>query len=126
MSHRLQPIVGNWYAHQDKGDIFQVVAIDDHDGTIDIQEFDGDLDEVDLETWRAMPIEAAAPPEDWSGPVDDVEPDELGYTDYEAPVRHVEPDGATTWEAIVADDDEPMPGELPASRSGDGRSRRHH
>lgn len=126
MSHRLQPIVGNWYAHRDKGDVFQVVAIDDHDGTIEIQEFDGGLDEVDLETWNAMPIEAAAPPEDWGGPLDDVEPDEFGYTDYEA-ARPVEPNGATTWGAIVEDDDEEsLLGDLRRARYSDGRRRTDH
>jgi hypothetical protein len=43
-------LLGNWYAHQDKGDVFQVVAIDAHDGTIEVQEFDGAVDEVDLDT----------------------------------------------------------------------------
>jgi hypothetical protein len=127
MSHRLQPIVGNWYAHRDKGDVFQVVAYDEDDGTVEIQEFDGDLDEVDLDTWRAMPIEAAEPPEDWSGPVDDVEPDELGYTDYEIRTLREEPDGATTWQAIVEDDDEDLLlGDLRLPGYSDGRTRTDH
>ena len=60
MSHRLQPVVGNWYAHLDKGDVFQVVAYDEEDGTIEIQDFDGGVDEFDVDTWKAMPLEAAA------------------------------------------------------------------
>ena len=71
MSNRLPPVVGNWYSHRDKGELFQIVALDESAGTIEIQEFDGGLDELDLEEWRTLAVETAAQPEDWSGPVDD-------------------------------------------------------
>ncbi|MGH8249383.1 MAG: DUF6763 family protein [Steroidobacteraceae bacterium] len=108
MSNRLPPIVGNWYSHRDKGEMFQVVALDESSGTIEIQEFDGGLDELDLEEWRALAVEAAAQPEDWGGPLDDVEPDEFGYTDLEhATAEAANPldSATTTWEQIVEDDD---------------------
>jgi hypothetical protein len=107
MGTRLHPVVGQWYNHRDKGDLFQVVAIDEDDGTVEIQEFDGALDELDLDEWYAQSIEAAAQPEDWSGPVDDVEPDEFGYTDMnEQPIAADALDGAfTSWEEIVEEDD---------------------
>ena len=77
MVQRIEPIVGEWYAHRDKGQLFQVVAVDADDGWVELQDFDGAVDEVDLETWRAMPLERAEAPEDWTGPVDDVEPDDV-------------------------------------------------
>ena len=79
MATRLIPEVGHWYAHRDKGQIFQVVAFDAEEGFVEIQDFDGDVDEVDLDTWFEMPLDVAEAPEDWTGPVDDVEPDDLGY-----------------------------------------------
>src|SRR6185295_19239751 len=107
MGNRLPPIVGNWYSHRDKGALFQVVALDEEAGTIEIQEYDGDLDEIDLEEWPALPVDTAAQPEDWGGPVDDVEPDEFGYTDLAQEQDGNVPltDGTTTWEQIVEDDD---------------------
>ena len=42
MSNRLPPIVGNWYSHRDKGETFQVVAVDADFRTIEIQDFDGE------------------------------------------------------------------------------------
>ena len=81
MGNRLPPIVGNWYSHRDKGALFQVVALDEDAGTVEIQEFDGGLDELDLDEWRTLLVDSAAQPEDWGGPLDDVEPDEFGYTD---------------------------------------------
>jgi hypothetical protein len=107
VGNRLPPIVGNWYAHRDKGALFQVVALDEIAGTIEIQEFDGGLDEIDADEWRTLAVETAAQPEDWGGPLDDVEPDEFGYTDMaqdEKPAPSLE-DTITTWEQIVEDDD---------------------
>ena len=57
MGNRLPPIVGNWYAHRDKGALFQVVALDEDAGTVEIQEFDGGLDELDLDEWRALLVD---------------------------------------------------------------------
>jgi hypothetical protein len=81
MSNRLEPIIGHWYNHLDKGDLFQVVAIDRDSATIEIQEFDGGLDEFEFDEWRQMYVEEVAAPEDWTGPVDEVEKDDLGYSD---------------------------------------------
>lgn len=106
MGNRLPPIVGNWYTHRDKGAMFQVVALDEDAGTVEIQEFDGGLDELDLEEWSTLAVDRAEQPEDWGGPLDDVEPDEFGYTDIVQTAEPAEPAEATvTWEQIVEDDD---------------------
>ena len=66
-----QPGIGEWF-RLNGGDSFEIVAVDD--GTIDIQYFDGTLEEMDLEDWEAHcadgVLEAAEAPEDWSGSVD--------------------------------------------------------
>lgn len=107
MSNRLSPIVGNWYSHTDKGEAFQVVALDEYSGTIEIQEFDGGVDEIDFDEWRQLAVVAAAPPDDWGGSVDDVEPDEFGYTDLADNTSERDPleTATTTWEQILEDDD---------------------
>lgn len=75
-----QPSIGDWY-RREGGDLFEVVAVDDDDGTVEIQYFDGTVEEIDIEDWEAQwedhLIELADPPEDWSGSVD-VEPDQEG------------------------------------------------
>jgi len=75
------PITGNWYRHLDKGESFHVVDIDEEAGNVEIQYFDGALDKVDLDDWYELEIEPMEAPEDWTGPVDDVERDDLGYTE---------------------------------------------
>ena len=107
MSNRLTPIVGNWYSHRNKGETFQVVALDENSGTIEIQEFDGGIDEIDFDEWRQFTVASAAPPDDWGGSVDDVEPDEFGYTDITDDIRPGSPveTAPFTWEQVVEDDD---------------------
>ncbi len=75
----IKPIVGQWYRGA-TNELFEVVAIDEQDGSIEIQFFDGSVTETDFEAWneqlRDELIEAADAPEDWSGAVD-VEAEDL-------------------------------------------------
>jgi hypothetical protein len=80
MARDLQPIVGNWYKHLDKGQLFRVVDVDEDNDMIEVQHFDGDLEQFESDEWFEMDLERAAEPEDWTGPVDDVERDDLGYS----------------------------------------------
>jgi hypothetical protein len=76
-----QPGIGDWYRQKESGALFEVVAFDDDDGTIEIQYFDGTVEEMDVEDWDSQwedgTLETARAPEDWSGSVD-VEPDDEG------------------------------------------------
>ncbi len=75
----VDPIIGNWYRNQETGNDFEVVALDEDAQTIEIQYFDGELEELDLDAWYELPIESIEAPEDWSGPFDEMESDDLGY-----------------------------------------------
>ncbi len=79
----VRPEIGQWYTRADKGEMFQVVGRDENSRAVEIQSFDGELDEIDTETWATLPLERVEPPEDWTGPVDDVETDDLGYSETE-------------------------------------------
>ena len=83
-----QPGIGDWYRQKEGGALFEVVAFDDDDGTIEIQYFDGTVEEMDVDDWAGQwddgALESADPPEDWTGSVDvDPEQDDqregLGY-----------------------------------------------
>ncbi|KAB7623365.1 DUF6763 family protein [Alkalilimnicola sp. S0819] len=69
MAVQYRPIIGDWYLTAE-GDSFEVVAYDPEDGTIEIQYFDGAVEELDLETWWELPMIPSEPPEDWSGSMD--------------------------------------------------------
>lgn len=87
------PVVGNWYRRPAIG-LFEVVAIDDDDRTIELQYFDGTVAEIDLESWKDMYMEEAEAPEDWTGPMDversDAEPggQDVPHRDFADPLDY--------------------------------------
>jgi hypothetical protein len=81
IKNEADPIVGNWYQHLDKGQAFQVVAVDEDAGTVELQHFDGDVEEIDLDAWYRLPVELIEEPENWSGPFDVGEMDDLTGTE---------------------------------------------
>jgi hypothetical protein len=68
-----RPGIGEWYRLRG-GELLEVVAFDEAEGTIEVQYFDGTVEEFDLDDWRSQratgAIEEAEAPEDWSGSVD--------------------------------------------------------
>ena len=97
----VDPIIGNWYRNQETGNDFEVVALDEDAQTFEIQYFDGEVEELDLDAWYEQPIEGIEAPEDWSGPFDELEADDLGYEDDE----DVDADGG---EDELRDEDDPQ------------------
>ncbi|HBH36185.1 MAG TPA: hypothetical protein DDW45_07440 [Gammaproteobacteria bacterium] len=96
MSNSTDPIVNQWYHYPQKAEKFQVTAIDDQAATVEIQYFDGNLDEFDLTAWYAMEVERIEEPEDWTGPMDNIEKDDLNPVgtemrreDWEAPYDEI-------------------------------------
>ena len=75
------PVIGECF-RRTGGDSFEVVAIDRDDHTIEIQYFDGTVEEIELEEWREAEIETCEAPEDWTGSLD-VEPEDT-ENEYEA------------------------------------------
>jgi len=69
----MQPMIGSWYRFTG-GDVFEIVALDEDDGTLELQYYDGTIEEMELDDWYARcqlrEIEVAAAPEDWTGSVD--------------------------------------------------------
>jgi len=71
----------NWYQDRNTGKTFRIVAMDEPTDSIEVQYLNGDLAEYDSAAWDESNFTAIEPPEDWSAPYDDVEADDLGYTD---------------------------------------------
>jgi hypothetical protein len=77
MSKSVDPVINQWYHYPQKAQKFQITAIDGRAETVEIQYFDGNLDEFDLTTWYALEMERVEEPEDWTGPMDNLETDDL-------------------------------------------------
>jgi len=78
MPTELDPVVGEWYQHLDKGQRFLIVAFDEDEGLIETQHFDGDIEEVPLDTWYEQDLELIEPPENWGGAMDIGTKDDYG------------------------------------------------
>lgn len=85
-----EPTIGSWY-RRPSGQLFEVVAVDDDDETIELQFFDGTIDEVDRDTWSKLLVQRVAAPEDWSGSVDMDPEDFTGRNDGDLPVGYHDP-----------------------------------
>lgn len=78
------PAIGNWF-RRPNGTLFEVVAVDEEDGTVEIQQFDGTIGEVEIENWPQMLLIEVSAPEDWSGSVDMDPADYVGKSENDMP-----------------------------------------
>lgn len=80
MATERAPEIGAWYRNP-TGQSFEVIAIDEDEGIVEIQYFDGAVEELDMDTWYELELVEREAPEDWSGPFDDLEKDDFGDTE---------------------------------------------
>ena len=84
------PVIGQWF-RRPNGTLFEVVAIDESALTVEIQLYDGTIDEIDIERWPALLLTEASPPEDFSGSLD-MDPEDFdSKNDSETPVGYHDP-----------------------------------
>ena len=81
MSNKHSPSEDKWYRDLVEDHVFKVVAVDIDEDTIEIQYFEGEIEELDFETWKSLMLVPIPAPEDWSGPFDGVRSDDMGDTD---------------------------------------------
>lgn len=100
MRHHENPDIGHWYKNQEYSSVFEVVALDDAEGYVEIQYFAGEIEEVDLETWYELDLKKIPAPEDCTGPFE-LSKEDLGYSDetihpedWSGPLIDIEPDSS--------------------------------
>ncbi|MDT8282909.1 MAG: DUF6763 family protein [Gammaproteobacteria bacterium] len=73
---KFDPRFDQWHAHRDKGQRFFITAIDEQQETVEVQHFDGDVEEFSFDEWRNLKIELSEEPENWAGALDIAEKDD--------------------------------------------------
>lgn len=81
MSIENSPVIGNWYRRSDRPQPFHVVAFDPVADSIDVEYFDGTVDEWPLSHWYLLDLEVCEAPQDWTGPFDNIERDDIGESE---------------------------------------------
>ena len=62
--------------------MFQVLSVDEDAELVELQYEDGDVEEIDYETWQELDLDLTDEPEGWSGSDDDDEDDYGDRDDY--------------------------------------------
>jgi hypothetical protein len=75
---KLIPQVDSWYQDVSEDVLFEVVAVDEQGGYVEIQYLTGEIGEFDFETWGQMVLLSAKAPEDWREPFEIPEEDNTG------------------------------------------------
>jgi hypothetical protein len=90
MVNEFKPCIGDWYQNIGR-DNFEIVALDEEEATMEIQYFDGAVEEIDFDSWYEMEIQPIEPPEDWSGSLD-IEREDYGVDlELNSPNDHINP-----------------------------------
>ncbi|MFA5941491.1 MAG: DUF6763 family protein [Sinimarinibacterium sp.] len=112
------PVIGQWYRRVDEAQAFQVVAVDELEGTVEVQYFDGTVDELRLAQFVGQDIERCEASPDWTGAYDGVARDDQGATEADmAPEDWNEPyRGAEGARREPAPEEEPPPDPVLLSR----------
>jgi len=77
VSRDYEPVPGQWYENLEEEESFRVLSVDEDSELLEIEYLDGDIEEIDLETWHEMDLERIEEPEGWSESDDeDAEDDE--------------------------------------------------
>lgn len=76
MAREYEPVAGQWYENAEENDSFRVLSIDEDSELIEIEYLDGDIEELDLDTWQELDLEKIDEPEGWSGAEEEEEDDD--------------------------------------------------
>jgi hypothetical protein len=76
VAREYEPVAGQWYENIDENESFRVLSVDEDSELIEIEYLDGDIEELDLDTWQEFDLDKIDQPEGWSGADDDEEEDE--------------------------------------------------
>jgi hypothetical protein len=73
VAREYEPVAGQWYENIDENESFRVLSVDEDSELIEIEYLDGDIEELDLDTWQEFDLDKIDQPEGWSGADDDEE-----------------------------------------------------
>jgi hypothetical protein len=70
------PVQGKWYQDLEENEIFLVLSVDPDEEIVELQYENGDIEEIDLDTWHELDLEHATEPEGWASDDDEEEEEE--------------------------------------------------
>jgi hypothetical protein len=83
VSRDYEPVPGQWYENLEEEESFRVLSVDEDSELLEIEYLDGDIEEIDLETWHEMDLERIEEPEGWSESDDEEAEDDEDWEEEE-------------------------------------------
>ena len=97
MGRDYDPIKGQWFEDLEENEIFLVLSVDPDQELVEIQYENGDIEEIDLDTWHELDLERTTEPEGWASDV---------VADEEKEKEEVEDEDDEDWDDDEDDDDD--------------------
>ncbi|WP_161965647.1 DUF6763 family protein [Steroidobacter cummioxidans] len=76
MARDYDPVQGKWYEDLEENEVFKVLSVDPDQELVEVQYENGDIEEIDLDTWHELDLEQAQEPEGWASEDEDDEEEE--------------------------------------------------
>ena len=76
MARDYDPVQGKWYEDLEENEVFKVLSVDPDQELVEVQYENGDIEEIDLDTWHELDLELAQEPEGWAADDDKEEEEE--------------------------------------------------
>ena len=76
MSRDYEPVPGQWYENLEDEESFRVLTVDEDSELVEIEYLDGEIEEIDLETWHEMDLDQTDEPEGWAESEEDDDDEE--------------------------------------------------
>jgi hypothetical protein len=85
VSREYAPVPGKWFENKEEDETVRVLSVDEDDELVEIEYLDGEIEELDLDTWHELDLEPTEEPEGWSDEADedDDEEDDEDFDDDE-------------------------------------------
>ncbi len=99
MAREFEPVVGQWYENIDENESFRVLSVDEDAELIEIEYLDGDIEEIDVDTWAEFDLDKIEQPEGWSGA-------DVGVKDKDKKDDDEDDDEDDDWDDDDEDDDD--------------------
>ena len=76
MGRDYEPVKGQWYENVGEDETFRVLSVDEDSELVEIEYLDGDIEEMDIDTWHEMDLEKIEEPEGWADKDEEEDEDE--------------------------------------------------
>lgn len=99
---KIVPKINDWYQDVREDEFFEVVAVDEQEGWIEVQYLNGEIGEFDFDTWEQMVLLSAQPPEDWRAAFEMADEDDDGSTfsmsNWDDPLANIDSDAQASFD----------------------------